>query len=249
MRIRTKIFFIKGQINLNSFSRGFRSGIPIGIGYLSVSFTFGIMAVSYGFDWWQAVLVSMITVTSAGQLAGIGVMINPGQYIEMLISQITINIRYSFMSVSLSQKTSPSFSGIKRWLLGFFMTDEIFAVASAEREVNEKFFFGLSVAPYIGWTLGTLLGSVLGNILPQIVLNALCLAIYGMFLAIIAPPARKNKAVLLVIVFTIIIHCVFYFAPVLKTIPSGLSISICAVVAAVLGALLFPINEEEGEAK
>lgn len=227
--------------------RGFKGGIPIGLGYLSVSFTFGIMAVSYGFDWWQAVVISMLTLTSAGQLAGIGVMVNPGQYIEMLVSQITINLRYSFMSVSLSQKTAPSFRGIERWLLGFFMTDEIFAVASAEKEVDAKFFAGLSVMPYIGWTLGTLLGSLLGSVLPDMVLNALCLAIYGMFLAIIAPQARASKPVLAVVALAAGLHCIFYFLPVLSQISSGLTISICAVLAAIFGAILFPVKDDEQE--
>jgi 4-azaleucine resistance transporter AzlC len=174
-----------------SFVRGLRYGIPIGIGYLSVSFTFGILAVSYGFDWWQAVLISMTTVTSAGQLAGIGIMVHPGQYFEMLISQLTINVRYSFMSVSLAQKVAGSFRGIKRWLLAFFMTDEIFAVAVAQREVDARFFLGLSVMPYLGWTFGTLFGSVLGNVLPALLMNALCLAIYGMFVAIGLKPENE----------------------------------------------------------
>ncbi len=232
---------------MSSFIRGFKGGIPIGLGYLSVSFTFGIMAVSYGLDWWQAVIISMLTLTSAGQLAGIGVMVNPGQYVEMLISQVTINLRYSFMSVSLSQKTAPSFRGIKRWILGFFMTDEIFAVASAEKEVNTKFFLGLSVMPYIGWTMGTLLGSLMGSVLPEMVLNALCLAIYGMFLAIIAPQARGSKAVLLVVAVAAGLHCIFYYVPVLNQISSGLTISICAILAAVFGAILFPVKDEPAE--
>lgn len=112
---------------MNNYKRGLITGIPIALGYLSVSFTFGIMAVSFGLSWWQAVLISMTTVTSAGQFAGIGIMIHPGQYIQMLISQITINIRYSFMSISIGQKADSRFSGIYRWLLGFFITDEIFA--------------------------------------------------------------------------------------------------------------------------
>lgn len=231
------------------FGRGLRAGIPIGLGYLSVSFTFGIMAVSYGLVWWQAVIISMTTLTSAGQLAGIGVMVNPGQYIEMLISQLTINVRYAFMSVSLSQKTSPKFRGIKRWLLGFFMTDEIFAVAAAEEEVNTKFFLGLSIIPYVGWTLGTLIGSLIGNILPELLLHALCLAIYGMFLAIVAPKARASRAVLAVVAIAAGLHCMFYYVPVLNKISSGLTVSICAVAAAVLGALLFPLRESEEEAE
>ncbi len=232
---------------MKNFTKGLRAGIPIGLGYLSVSFTFGILAVSYGFKWWQALIISMTTLTSAGQLAGIGIMISPGHYIEMLISQLTINIRYSFMSVSLSQKTAPGFSGIKRWLLGFFMTDEIFAVASNEKEVTTKFFAGLSVAPYIGWALGTLLGSVLGNILPEAIMSALCIAIYGMFVAIVAPKACRSLSLFTVVITAIGLSCLFYYLPVLSKISSGLSVSICAVAAALLGALVFPVKEDSSD--
>ena len=239
------------------FLRGLRSGIPIGLGYLSVSFSFGIMALSMGFTWWQAVIISMTTVTSAGQLAALDIMIHPAQYAAMLISQLTVNVRYSFMSISLSQKVSDKFTGIKRWLLGFFMTDEIFAVAAAEDEVDPKFFAGLSVIPYIGWTLGTLLGALIGNVLgalednmlSSMVMGALCLAIYGMFLAIMAPVARKSRAVLAVVGIAGLLHCAFYFIPGLNQISSGISISICAIVAAVVGALLFPVKDEATDAE
>jgi len=230
---------------MKDFVKGLKGGIPIGLGYLSVSFAFGIMAISLGFEWWQAVLISMTNLTSAGQLAGTGIMVNPGLYLDMLLSQLTINVRYSFMSVSLSQKVTPQFSGIKRWILGFFMTDEIFAVASNEKEVSVKFFSGLTVFPYIGWTLGTLLGSVLGNVLPAIIMNALCLAIYGMFVAIVAPKAKESFSLLLVVVISIALSCLFYYLPFLKGISSGLSVCICAIVAAILGAVFFPVKEEE----
>ncbi len=233
---------------MKQFLRGLRGGFPIGLGYLSVSFTFGIMAISYGLEWWQAVVISMLTLTSAGQLAGIEVMINPGQYFAMLISQLTINMRYSFMSIALSQKASKGFKGIKRWLLGFFMTDEIFAVASQEREISTKFFLGLSVLPYVGWTLGTLLGSLIGNVLPTIVLASLCIAIYGMFLAIIIPPAKKSKPIILVCALAGILHCIFYYVPLFSQIPSGISISLSAIIASIVVSILFPISEEKGAA-
>lgn len=230
---------------MNSYMRGLRFGIPIGLGYLSVSFTFGIMAVSYGLSWWQAVLISMTTVTSAGQFAGIGVMLNPGQYIEMLVSQLTINVRYSFMSVSLSQKVDGRFGGIYRWLLGFMMTDEIFAVASSEETVTRSFFAGLSTLPYLGWTAGTLIGALLGNILPHRLMSALSLAIYGMFVAIVVPQMRTRKTVMFVVIMAIILSCLFYYVPFLSHISTGLSVSICAISAAVLGAVMFPVKEEE----
>lgn len=229
---------------MKDFIKGLKGGIPIGLGYLSVSFAFGIMAVSLGFQWWQAVIISMTNLTSAGQLAGIGIMVNPGLYIDMLLSQLTINVRYSFMSVSLSQKVTPQFSGLKRWILGFFMTDEIFAVAYNEKEVSVRFFSGLTVFPYIGWTVGTLLGSILGNILPAIIMNALCLAIYGMFVAIVAPKAKESLSLLLVVGIAITLSCLFYYLPFLSTVSSGLAVCICAIVAAIIGAIFFPIKEE-----
>lgn len=230
---------------MDSYKRGLKAGVPIGLGYLSVSFTFGIMAVSYGFEWWQAVLISMATVTSAGQFAGIGVMLHPGQYLEMLISQLTINVRYSFMSISLSQKVEEKFKGIYRWLLGFMMTDEIFAVASAEKEVSRAFFAGLATIPYLGWSLGTLIGALLGNILPGRLMSALSLAIYGMFVAIVTPGLKEGKAVVTVVVAALVLSCMFYYVPVLSSVSSGLSISICAIVAALIGALFFPVKEDE----
>lgn len=232
---------------MNTFLRGVKAGFPIGLGYLSVSFTFGIIAVSYGFEWWQAVLISMLTVTSAGQFSGIHTMLQPGLYMEMLISQLTINIRYAFMSISLSQKTSHRFRGLFRWLLGFMMTDEIFAVASQEKEVSVSFFTGLSILPYLGWTLGTLIGALLGNVLPPRLMSALGVAIYGMFIAIVVPVAKESLAVIFVVAIAVALSCSFTYLPGLMKISSGLSISICAIVAAAAGAFLFPVTPDNSQ--
>lgn len=228
-----------------NFLRGLKAGIPIGLGYLSVSFTFGIMASNMGLAWWQAVLISMTTLTSAGQLAGIGIMASPGQYLEMLVSQVTINVRYAFMSVSLSQKADERFRGIYRWLLGYFITDEIFAVAITEERITRSYFLGLAFFPYFGWAAGTLVGALLGNILPPQLMSALCIAIYGMFVAVVAPKAKEERSVLAVVCIALALSCGFYYLPVLREVSSGLAISICAVLAAVIGAVLFPIKEEE----
>lgn len=231
--------------NQNNFLRGIKAGIPIGLGYLSVSFTFGIMAVSYGFKWWQAVLISMTNLTSAGQFAGIGIMLVPGQYMEMLVTQLTINIRYSFMSISLSQKTDSKFKGVYRWLLGFVMTDEIFAVGYTEKVVTRSFFAGLAVIPFLGWTIGTMAGALLGNILPPQLISAFGLAIYGMFIAIVIPEMKKARAVVYVVIISMIISSMFYYLPVLKNVGSGLAISICAILAALVGTIVFPVEKDE----
>ena len=233
---------------MHNYFRGVRAGIPIGLGYLSVSFGLGILAVSMGMHVWQAVLISMVTLTSAGQLSGIHTMCMPGQYMEMLVSQLTINVRYSFMSICLSQKTDSKFKGIYRLLLGFFMTDEIFAVASTEKSVSRSFFLGLAAAPYIGWTCGTLLGALLGDVLPERVMGALCLAIYAMFVAIIIPEVRAEKTLGIVVGVSVLLSTAFYYLPILKNISSGLAVTVCAIVAAVVGALFFPKKDEEEDA-
>ena len=229
---------------MKEYLRGLRAGIPIALGYLSVSFTFGITAVSYGMTWWEALLISMTCVTSAGQFSGIKTMLVPGLYLDMLISQLTINVRYSFMSISLSQKVIEKFRGIWRWLFGFMITDEIFAVAVSEKSVSRSFMAGLVSLPYIGWSLGTLLGALLGNILPAAVMSALGLAIYGMFVAIVVPEMKKVRAVIIVVIIAAILSTCFKYAPLLKEVSPGLAISICAIVAAAICSILFPVKDD-----
>ena len=230
---------------MSNYTRGLKAGIPIALGYLSVSFTFGIIAISYGLSWWQALIISMTTVTSAGQFAGIGIMLHPGQYFQMLISQITINIRYSFMSISVGQKADERFTGLSRWILGFMMTDEIFAVATQEESVSRSFFAGLATLPYLGWSVGTLLGAILGSILPDRLMSALSLAIYGMFVAIVVPEMKKSHPVLIVVALAMLLSCAFHYIPFLSSISSGITITIVAISAAVVGAILFPVDEEK----
>lgn len=235
------------KLKKSDFFEGLIAGIPIGVGYLSVSFTFGIMAVTYGFKWWQAVLISMTTLTSAGQFAGIGIMTASGGYMEMLISQLTINIRYSFMSISLSQKVNSRFKGISRWILGFAMTDEVFAVSNAKGNVSRTYFLGLAVMPYIGWSMGTLCGALLGNILPHRLVSAVGLAIYGMFIAIVVPEMKKSKPVIYAVVIAMILSLMFKYMPYLKDVSGGLAISICAIIAAVVATLIHPMEEENAD--
>lgn len=234
-----------GKTVKNRYLNGIVDGIPIGLGYLSVSFGFGIMAISAGLYWWQALLISMTTLTSAGQLAGINVMATPGQYTAMLISQATINIRYSFMAVSLSQKTDSKFKGIFRPLLGFFITDEIFAVAVNQKSVSRSYFIGLATMPWFGWAMGTLIGSLAGNILPEVMMNALCIMMYAMFVAIVVPPVTKSMPLFAVVLFAAVFAGAFYYLPVLRDISSGITVSIVAIAAAIFGAALFPRKDGE----
>lgn len=225
------------------YKNGLKDGIPIGLGYLSVSFTFGIMAISLGLKPLQALLISMLTLTSAGQLAAIQIMVSPGRYLEMFISQVTINVRYAFMGIVLSQKTDSKFTKFWKWLMAFFITDEIFGVASTKDKVSRIYLLGLSTLPYFGWTLGTLLGTLIGTIVPTFIMNALCLAIYGMFIAIIMPTIKEDKKVLLAVIVSSIISIMFFYIPFINSVPSGIAISISAVIAAIIVSLIFPIKD------
>lgn len=225
------------------YKTGLKDGIPIGLGYLSVSFTFGIMAIKCGLFPWQALMISMLTLTSAGQLSAISIMVSPGRYFEMFTSQLTINIRYAFMGIVLSQKTDSKFTRFWKWLLAFFITDEIFGVASTKENVTRSYLLGLSTLPYFGWALGTLLGTLIGSVVPTFIMNALCLAIYGMFIAIITPEAKANKKVLIAVIVATIISIIFFYVPLINSVPSGIAISISAILGALLCAILFPIKE------
>ena len=231
---------------LNSFSRGLRDGIPICLGYLSVAFAFGIFTVGHGLTIWEAVMISMTNVTSAGQLAAVPIIAGGGSLFELALTQFVINMRYSLMSVSLSQRLSKSVRLLDRFLISFVNTDEVFAVAiSKNAPLGRKYLYGLTLTPYLGWSAGTLLGSAAGNILPATVVSALGIAIYGMFIAIIVPPAKKSLPTLLCILSAIALSCAFKFIPVLSKVPSGFAIIICAVAASVLFALVAPVKSEE----
>ena len=228
------------------FRKGLSDGLAIGLGYLSVSFSFGIMAVTSGLSWWQAVLVSLTNLTSAGQVAGVGIMAAGGSLIEMAVATFIINLRYSLMGIALSQKTDESMNTPARLFTGFFITDEIFGVASGtDHPVSRAYMTGIGILPVAGWTLGTLLGAVLGNVLPAIVTNALSIGIYGMFVAIVLPASRKSRAVMIVAIISVVLSCVLFYIPVLKEhISSGFAIIICSVIASLIGAVFMPAAKE-----
>ena len=228
------------------FIKGFKDGMPIGIGYLAVSFAFGIFAVANGLSAAESILISMTNLTSAGQLAAVPIMAGGGAFIELIVSQLIINLRYALMSVSLSQKLDKSVCGFERFLIAFGNTDEIFAVAmSKSKEVTSHYMYGLILSPYLGWSLGTILGAVAGDILPAIIVSALGVAIYGMFVAIVVPVIKTEKKTALCVLLAVALSCAFRYIPVLKVIPSGFVIIICAVIASAVFAVIAPITQKE----
>lgn len=231
---------------MNRLKQGLKHGLPIGLGYLSVSFTFGMMSVREGLDIWQAVLISMTNVTSAGQLAGLGLMAGGAPMIEMALTQLIINMRYALMSLSLSQKLDGSMTALPRAIFAFCNTDEVFAVASNQPgSVCKSYLYGLIVIPYLGWALGTFLGAAAGTLLPEELRMAMGIAIYGMFIAIIIPPAKASRSVRTAVILASILSCLMYYTPGLNRISSGFVIIICAVAASALCAWRFPVREAE----
>ena len=235
------------NIKENTFLKGIVDGIPICLGYFSVAFAFGIFAVSNGLSSFEALLISMTNVTSAGQLAAIPIIVSGGTLFELVASQFIINLRYALMSITLSQKLDSSVSLFDRFIIAFVNTDEVFAVASSKEEVGRKYMFGLILTPWLGWSAGTIVGAVAGNILPALLISALGIAIYGMFIAIVVPPAKENKHVLFCVLIAIVLSCLFRFVPLLSKVQSGFVIIICAVIASAVSAVLFPIEAEKEE--
>ena len=236
----------------NAFLRGIRHGIPIALGYLSVSFTFGMKAVGDGMTPLQALLISATNLTSAGQFAALPLMTGGASLIEMALTQLVINLRYALMSLSLGQRLDGTMNTLSRLLFSFANTDEIFAVASSQPEkVGRNYLFGLILTPYFGWTVGTLLGAVAGTLLgavagtllPEFFRSALGIAIYGMFLAIILPPAKREKPVRLVVLLAVALSLCLRYVPLFSGISSGFAVILCAVIASAVGALLHPVKE------
>ncbi len=229
-----------------TFKRGLRDGIPIALGYLSVSFAFGVQASNYGIPALVATLISMTNLTSAGQLQGIMIIAAVGTILEIIVTQIVINARYFLMSVSLSQKLGKNFTLPLRLLCSAGITDEIYAVAiNKPTELNPRYFLGLMLLPYVGWTSGTVIGALLGNVLPNAVSSALGIALYAMFIAIIVPPMTKNKGITLCIIISVSFSVILYFVPFLSVL-KPFAVIISALISAIIVAIIFPVKLQNG---
>ena len=170
---------------------------------------------------------------------------NYGSYLEMAMTTFIINVRYMLMSFSLSQKVDKKMTLRQRLMIGYGITDEIFAVSSMETEsLSARFMYGLITVPVFGWTVGTAAGALASQIMPGALSAAMELGLYAMFIAIIIPPAKKSKAVLFVIGIAVICQCIFTATPVLKEISIGFQVILSTVIAASIGAFMFPVKKE-----
>jgi len=228
------------------FFAGMKAGMPVCVGYFSVSFGFGAMAVAQGLSIWQAILISASNLTSAGQFAGLTVIAAGAAIIEMILTQLVINSRYALMSLALGQRLSQKVGTGKRLMAAFFNTDEVFALGmSRGKDLTTAFFVGAGVVAAIGWVSGTAMGAVAGSLLPQSVRMALGVMLYGMFIAIVVPQAKEDRPILVSVLLALVFSCLFTWVPGLNRVSAGLAIVICTVLAAALCAVLFPIEDEE----
>lgn len=235
--------------NKSAFFMGLRRGVPISLGYFAVAFALGITAKNSGLNALQATLSSLLVNASAGEYAAFQVIAERAGYIEMAVMMLVVNARYLLMSCSLSQKLDAQTPVLYRLLVAFHLTDENFGLSIAyPGKLNPCFSFGIAAVSIPGWAFGTCLGVVMGNILPPSIVSALSVGLYGMFLAIIIPPARDNKVLAGVVCISMLCSFAMSKIPLLNGISSGTRIIILTVLIAGGAALLFPIKED-GDAK
>ena len=228
------------------FLEGIRDGLPICFGYFSVSMAFGLTAVLSGIPLWATVVISLTNLTSAGQFAGMNLIAANGALVELGLTTLIINIRYFLMSISVSQKVEQKMSMKKRLAVAFGITDEIFAVSmQRDHELTTAYMAGLILTPVLGWTGGTLVGAVATSLMPPVLSNAFGIALYGMFIAIIVPPAKEQKNVLFAVLLAIAASVACKYTPVIKNLSSGWTIILITLVVCVIAAWLFPVEERE----
>lgn len=232
-------------MNLRAYLAGLKAGLPICLGYFSVSFGFGTLAITQGLSILQATILSITNLTSAGQFAGLTVIVTGASLLEIILTQLVINSRYALMSLALGQRLGESVGIGRRLAVAFFNTDEVFALGMAQNKLTPAFFLGAGTVAAIGWTIGTTLGAIAGSLLPAAVQTALGIMLYGMFVAIVIPQVREEKSMGMCMVLALAFSCLFTYLPGLSAVSAGIAIVICTVAAAAICAWVFPIPDEE----
>ena len=225
-----------------------RNGLPIAAGYFAVSFSLGIVMRNAGLTPLDGLIMSLLNNTSAGEAAAVGIIAANGSYLEMAASQLVINIRYFLMSAALTVCLDPDLSLAKRMIIGFDVTDEIFALlVNQKRPLSEYFAYGIAVVTIPCWAAGTTLGIIFGDILPSSIVNALSIALYAMFIAVILPPCKKNRRLLLLVLVSMALSFIFSLESIAAFISEGMKIIILTLLLSSIAALVWPVREEEGK--
>lgn len=232
--------------NKSAFRKGFQDGIPIALGYFAVAFTLGIAARNAGVTALQSFVISTTNVSSTGEYVGFTGIADQVTYIEMALMILIANARYLLLSCSLSQKFSSGMKFFHRLLFGFCVTDELFGISiNYPGKLNPVYTYGAAIIAIPGWSIGTYLGVVMGNILPTNVVSALSVGLFGMFIAIIIPPAKKDKIVAALVVISMVVSYISSRCAIFDRISSGTKIIVITVVISSIAAIAFPKTEEQ----
>lgn len=240
----------KHPADRSAFLQGMRDGIPISLGYLAVSFSLGITAKNAGLTAFQGMLASFLCNASAGEYAAFTCIAANSAYIELAIVTLIANARYLLMSFAMSQRMNPKTSMIHRFLMAYDITDELFGIAIAQNGyLNPYYTYGAVIVAVPGWSVGTFLGVLAGNLLPLRLVSAFSVALYGMFLAIIIPPAKKDKVIALLVAVSFSASYAFSAIPVIKNLSSGNRTIILTVLISSLASIIFPKKEDTNTPK
>lgn len=230
----------------NMFFKGIKDAFPVALGYLAVSFTLGTAAVKCGITPLQALLASFLNNTSAGEFAAFTLIGAGVSYLEVAVTTLILNMRYFLMSCALSQKIAPGTPFFHRFIMAYDVTDEVFGLSvMQEGRLNPAYTYGIMALAIPAWSLGTFLGAAIGGIMPAGVLSAMNVALYGMFIAVIVPPAKKDKVIALVIAVSMASSLLFSVLPGLKNLSSGVTVIILTVVISLAAAVLFPVEPKK----
>jgi len=222
-----------------------RAGIPICMGYFAVAIALGISARSAGITSLQAALTSLLINASAGEYVGFALIAAGASYVEVALMEAVANARYLLMSASLSQKLDGRTRLWERLLLGFTVTDEIFGASiSVEGKLSPYFTYGAFIVATTGWTGGTFVGAMLGDVLPVRLLSALAVGLYGMFISVFVPEAKKNKVVMALVGTSFALSLALEYIPYVRDISEGIRIIVLTVIISLAAAIIFPVKED-----
>ena len=243
---------VSRSVNREAFHAGMRDGIPIGLGYFAVAFALGVAARSAGLHPAQGFIASLLCLASAGQYAGFSVIAAGGSYLEIAVITLVINARYLLMSTAISQRLDDRMKPVHRFGIAYFITDEIFAAEIRQKgSLNPYFTYGAGLVAAPLWALGTMLGILAGNLMPGRLVSALSVALFGMFLAVIIPPSRKDRVILGLVTASFAASWALTRIPYVRDLSSGMRVILLTIVLSAAAAALFPhpAEDEEEEAR
>ena len=227
-----------------AYVRGLPQGLPICLGYFAVALAFGLVALGSGLTPLIATVISVTNLSGAGQFAGVMVLGSGGGLAELVSTVLVINLRYVLMALALQQRLPAGLSVWQRVAVGFGITDEVFAVAiQPQVPLSVPWFLGLMTLPWLGWSAGTLVGALLGAILPPLIVQALGIALYCMFIAIIVPPALDSRPILVTVLLAAAISVLLAQLPVTRDLAFGWRVIVATVIAASHAAWRWPLPE------